>query len=315
MQHLSPERFEKAVNFIKQRGRPLEQAMVAHMFENAHLDTVLEALAKYQNPDGGFGHALEPDVRTPDSSVIATTIALQYLRDLRVPTVHPLWHGAMKFLSATYDHEKHLWWSVPADVSKAAHAPWWNPADPGGGSLTLNPRAEIVGYLFDVHDLPEYLPSSLRETLLEQVVHELESRPNELERHELQCVVRLVEVEDLPADWRERIMRVVHTAASGAVSRHPDEWAGYTLTPLDVVSSPKSLLYQKYADVIPANIDFIVAQQHSEGYWSPTWSWSDSRVSWAEVENDLRSLLTGHYLELLRRFDAIDLPGDAGSPN
>jgi len=306
MHHLSPENFEKAVNFIKQHGRPLEQAMVAHMFEDAPLDTVLTALAGYQNPDGGFGRALEPDVRTSDSSVLATTVALQFLRDLRVPSTHALWHGAMQYLSTTYNHDKHLWWSVPANVSEAPHAPWWNPADAGGGSLTLNPRAELVGYLFDVHNLPEYLPTSLREELLEEVVHELESRPNELERHEIQCAVRLVETENLPASWKERVMRVLHTAASGAVSRHPDEWAGYTLTPLDVVSSAQSPLYPKYADVIPANIDFILAQQHSEGYWSPTWSWSDGRVTWAEVENDLRSLLTGHFLERLRRFDAID---------
>src|SRR5688572_15391098 len=125
MHHLSPENFQKAVNFIKQHGRPLEQAMVAHMFEDAHLDVVLDALAKYQNPDGGFGHALEPDVRTPDSSVIATTVALQNLRDLLVPEQHPLWRGAIRYLGATYDADKHLWWSVPADVSKAPHAPWW----------------------------------------------------------------------------------------------------------------------------------------------------------------------------------------------
>jgi len=306
MHHLSPERFQKAVDFIKQHGRPLEHALVAHMFEGAPLDTAVNALAQYQNSDGGFGHALEPDVRLSDSSVIATTIALQHLRALRVPEEHPLWHGAMRYLAATYDTEKQLWWSVPANVSEAAHAPWWNAADPGGGVLTLNPRAEIVGFLHDVYELPETLPLRLREELLEEVVRELESRPNELERHEIQSAVRLAETERMPSDWRVRIMHVLHMALSGAVSRHPDEWTGYVLTPLDIVQTPSSLFYQKYADVIPANLEFVIQQQHSDGFWSPTWSWSDGRVSWATVENDLRSLLTWHYLDRLRHFDAID---------
>ena len=193
MHHLSPERFQKAVDFIKQHGRPLDQAFVAHMFEGASLDTAVQALAQYQNPDGGFGKALEPDVRLSDSSVIATTIALQNLRALRVPEEHPLWHGAMRYLAGTYDAEKHLWWSVPANVSQAPHAPWWNASDPGGGALTLNPRAEIVGFLHDVYELPETITTALREELLEEVVQELESRPNELERHEIQSALRLVE--------------------------------------------------------------------------------------------------------------------------
>lgn len=306
MQHLSPERFQKAVNFIKQQGRPLEQALVAHMFENADLDVVLDALAKYQNPDGGFGHALEPDVRTPDSSVIATTIAFQLLRDLRVSDQHHLWRGASRYLGSTYDHDKRLWWSVPSDVSKAPHAPWWNPADPGGGSLTLNPRAEIVGYLFDTHHLPEQIPVPVREELLEAVVHEMESRTNELERHEIQCAVRMVETEGLPEEWRVRAVHVLHNALSGAVSRRHEEWTGYTLTPLDIVRSQKSVFYPKYADLIPANLEVVMQQQHSDGYWSPTWSWSDGRVSWSEVENDLRSLLTWHYLDRMRNFDVID---------
>jgi hypothetical protein len=306
MQHLSKERFQKAVDFIKQRGRPLEQAMVAHMFENAHLDTVLEALARYQNSDGGFGHALEPDVRTPDSSVIATTVALQHMRDLLVSEQHPMWRGAIRYLATTLDADKHLWWSVPADVSKAPHAPWWNPADPGGGSLTLNPRAEIIGYLFDTHTLPDQVAAPIREELLEEVVRELEARPTELERHEIQCAVRMVETQGLPEEWRVRAMNVLFNALSGAISRHPEDWTGYTLTPLDVVRWQKSLFYPKYADLIPANLEMIINQQHSEGYWSPTWSWTDGRVSWAEVENDLRSLITWHNLDRLRNFDVID---------
>lgn len=307
MQHLSPERFQKAVAFIKTQGRPLEQALVAHFFEDAPLETVLTALAGYQNADGGFGHALEPDLRLPESSVIATTIALQHLRALRVPEEHPLWRGAMRYLAATYDPDKRLWWSVPATIDTAAHAPWWTFEKPGGGSVTLNPRAEIVGFLYDVYELPEFLPASLREELLEEVVAELEARSNDLERHEIQSAVRLVETEGLPADARVRAVTALTQALSGAVSRHPDEWGGYVLTPLDVVRWQKSVFYPKYADVVPANLEFIIGHQSSEGYWSPTWSWSDARVEWATVENDLRSLITWHNLDLLRNFGVIDV--------
>ena len=37
------------------------------LFEDGPAEPVIEALRGYRNPDGGFGHALEPDVRCPSS--------------------------------------------------------------------------------------------------------------------------------------------------------------------------------------------------------------------------------------------------------
>ena len=41
---------------------------------------VIDAIRAYRNPDGGFGHALEPDVRTPTSQPIFVDVALTILQ-------------------------------------------------------------------------------------------------------------------------------------------------------------------------------------------------------------------------------------------
>ena len=64
--------FDNARLFIKAQARSLEQARFAHSFEGGSVADVLSALATFQNADGGFGHGLEPDVRSPKSSVIFT---------------------------------------------------------------------------------------------------------------------------------------------------------------------------------------------------------------------------------------------------
>ena len=38
-------------------------------------------MAAYRNGDGGFGHALEPDGRTPDSQPAAVEVALRILNE------------------------------------------------------------------------------------------------------------------------------------------------------------------------------------------------------------------------------------------
>jgi len=66
---------ERAAGFMRSKARPLERACHAFHFGNAGRDPVLNALATYQNADGGFGRGLEPDLTLPDSSALCTTRA------------------------------------------------------------------------------------------------------------------------------------------------------------------------------------------------------------------------------------------------
>lgn len=64
--------YKKARNFIYKNARPIDIARWQYLFENGNRDNVLKALSSYQNKDGGFGHALEPDCWNPNSSPIQT---------------------------------------------------------------------------------------------------------------------------------------------------------------------------------------------------------------------------------------------------
>ena len=45
------------------------------------IERVVEALRGYRNPDGGFGHALEPDLRCPSGQPAPTLYALEILNE------------------------------------------------------------------------------------------------------------------------------------------------------------------------------------------------------------------------------------------
>lgn len=57
----------------------LEQHRFAHHFRGAAADPVETALDAYRNEDGGYGHALEPDLRGPVSQPLHTAHALRVL--------------------------------------------------------------------------------------------------------------------------------------------------------------------------------------------------------------------------------------------
>ena len=74
MKKLTQLAFQRAKNFIMDHGRALDQRRFEFHFEDGSADAVLAALTPYQNDDGGFAHSLEPDIRTPFSSAIVTTV-------------------------------------------------------------------------------------------------------------------------------------------------------------------------------------------------------------------------------------------------
>ena len=68
-----------ATTFLAASGRVLDQRRFARLLDGADSAPVRAAVAAYRNPDGGFGHAIEPDLRCPDSQPAAAAMALRIL--------------------------------------------------------------------------------------------------------------------------------------------------------------------------------------------------------------------------------------------
>ena len=64
MKILTAAAFQRARAFVMEQGRDLDRALLDFHFGDGTPESVLAALAAYQNDDGGFGHGLEPDLRT-----------------------------------------------------------------------------------------------------------------------------------------------------------------------------------------------------------------------------------------------------------
>jgi hypothetical protein len=71
--------FERAEEFIWQNARLLERRLFDFHFRSGSSQAVLSALHAYQNEDGGYGNALEPDIRCPESQPVPTQHALEIL--------------------------------------------------------------------------------------------------------------------------------------------------------------------------------------------------------------------------------------------
>src|ERR1700749_4193841 len=59
--------FDAAAEFMAAHARVLDRRVFQRLFQGGAPEPVRDAIAAYWNDDGGFGHALEPDLRTAAS--------------------------------------------------------------------------------------------------------------------------------------------------------------------------------------------------------------------------------------------------------
>lgn len=102
--------FNAARTFIYRNARPLDIARWRYLFEDGSKEDVITALLSYQNEDGGFAHALEPDCWNPNSAPIQTWVATEIIRKIELEDRdHPLIKGILNYLSSQMNFDGHSW--------------------------------------------------------------------------------------------------------------------------------------------------------------------------------------------------------------
>lgn len=266
--------------------------------ERGPADDVRGALAAYRNEDGGFGHALEPDCRAPQSSALATWTALEVLREIDAPADDPLVQGGVGWLVAqvaTLVDDGPGWVFLPPEAQHHPHAPWWDQGVPGQLAETfndfrINPRASIVALLWHWSDLvpPELLDRSANAS---QDAIRNRLRGNAI--HDHIAAARFAGEAAVPDDYRELAATFLGDVLPHRVATLPEQLDGYVLSALDVAPTSTSRFAALLHEECAVALDHLVAAQQDDGGWPLTWSWAETDpTAWALAEREWRGIVT-----------------------
>jgi hypothetical protein len=275
-----------AAHFLASAGRVLEQRRFDLLFGDGDAAPVRDAVAAYRNADGGFGHALEPDCRCPDSQPGAAELAFRILDEadawdagLITGACNWLQRNAATGGGATV---------VEATVEGWPHAPWWAAEDGRPASLTTT--GLIAGTLHK---------RAVGHPWLDRASEVMWARIEELaapNAYEMRGVLRFL---DCVPD-RVRAERAFGRAGQllldcKLVALDPGE-AGEVHSPLDFAPAPASIGRQLFdAATIEAHLDHLAAGQREDGGWTFNWfEWS------AAAALDWRGFMTVEALSVLR---------------
>ncbi len=286
----------KALAFVEQYCRPLEYHLLRWLLGFGNAAAVVGELSAYQNPDGGFGHGLEPDFWLPDSSPMATSRALQILVELPGDDARRMEQQAVSYLDASFDRETLQWESVPASVNEYPHAPWWHYSNELSGHWG-NPTAELIGYCAKLTPSTGYWQ--------EVALGEVKSRLLGLgaaatEEHELYCFNRCLQM--VPQLQTPELVQHLAELASRHTARSAAEWVSYRPQPLHYVTRPDHILEPYYRETLPANFRFWEQSLSADGVWHPNWQWGQYEEAWATARLQWIGVLTAERAAVLRAF-------------
>lgn len=300
MLQLSSAAWQAAKSYLFAHGRRVDQQLFIYHFEGGSATQVLTALLPYQNADGGFGHALEPDLRTSASTAVATQQGFTILRTIGAPSSEPAVQHAIQYLLTTLDPAALVWPIVGPEVEEAPHAPWWTYANVHAnfGGFLANPRAALVGFLHDHYPL---VPPTLLAQLTDGVLTHLEAQPDQLEMHDLFCYLSLANAANLPQAARSRVAAKLARTIPQTVATDPALWDGYVLFPLDVAPTPDAPFAATIdRAAIEANLDLWIESQSPDGAWPLPWAWDFvNKDAWARAERDWKGYHILHRLHTL----------------
>jgi hypothetical protein len=85
---------DRILDFITSNARLLDRRRAELAVGDGDPEAALTVLAGYRNADGGFGWALEPDLRAPASQPVAALHAFEVLEEV-APVTSPLAPGLL----------------------------------------------------------------------------------------------------------------------------------------------------------------------------------------------------------------------------
>ncbi|SFB52506.1 hypothetical protein SAMN05216266_11648 [Amycolatopsis marina] len=290
----------RARTFLDTSARLPERRLARLLLDDGGIDdacAVLETLAAYRNPDGGFGWALEPDVRCPDSQPLAADFALEILdlvlrspvgRDTRVLAgARDLAEPLLPYLaSVAVDGGLPIVLPSVAAHPRAAH--WGDGVFPPA----LNPTAGITARLLDLGFESRWLTeaASFCRREIDALTPE---RP--LDAHSATGVLRFLTAWPDRA-WADGRVRAVTDSFDRMPLLQLYPGVGYGLTPLDLAPHPGDPLRSAFPDdAIPAHLDELAAAQQQDGGWPLGWT-----PPGPAAEQEWRGVVTVRALHVLK---------------
>lgn len=286
--------YNNVLPIIKEKGRIIDVLLIQNLFENKELE-IIEELRKYQNSDKGLGNALEPDVRMPKSSILATNMGVSILNEIKdVKLKEELCKEFVEYYEKSYNKDKERFMMVSKEVDDYPHAIWWNYKDIDKNFPFGNPDPEVIGFLYENR---KYLKELNLNHLINKVISFVRSDQFfDSGMHTLMSVISFHNRVD--KDVQNLIHDRIHLLVDKEIKAGIGKWQEYTLEPYKIYVLNRHFT-EDYEGILNENLQHILQLVKTLSV-EPTWKWYQFDDVFEEIKWDWIGYLYFNMIKALR---------------
>lgn len=288
---------ETARAFVYRNARPLQLALWKYYFEDGDREEILRCMSYYQNPDGGFGHGLEPDNFSPASSPIQTWQATEILWKIGLrEKEHPMVKGILQYLDSGAGYSAHTkqWKFCVESTNAYPHAVWWEyreePKD-----YYPNPTPSLAGFIlyFAQKGSPLYQKGLAH---VKAAYEYLETHFPDIDAPTATCYIQMyhycVEAGETELFDMLYFKEMLTASVNRNICHDSEKWGvEYVPTPMKYMESPDSMFYQGNEALVQEELARLERQQSEDGSFPVPWIWYNEYREFVLAENWWKSVM------------------------
>ena len=293
-------------NWLYHFGRPLDVLRYEYLFCKKNKDLYKKILITYQNPDGGFGHGIEPDSINPNSSPIQTWMAFEMIEELKLTNEDEIVKDVLNYLINIAPKKDGLYLSTIPTNNDFPHAPWWS-YEEESSIWGYNPTIAIAGFIYK-HALNKS-QSDYAKAIIQKGIYDFNKNPS-TEMHELRAFLEMVNYVEQLSEFAESktFLKNLELQISNSIEKNSSLWfSTYCVRPLQFFDKPNGFAYEKHQNLAKEEASMILDNLSKEGYWEVTWQWSEYPEDWIISKQAWRSSLIIGYLKILTAYKIISI--------
>jgi hypothetical protein len=286
--------YEKILPLIEEKGRMIDVLLIQNLFENKEQE-IIDELRKYQNEDLGFGNALEPDLRMPNSSVVATNIAVSILDEIKdVSLKEPILKDIVTYYESIYNEELGRFLMTTKEVDNYPHAVWWNYADLEKNFPFGNPDPEVIGFLYQNR---KYVQKLSLNHLINKVITYI--RSDEFIQGGMHSLMSVISFNNrVDKDVQNLIHERIHDVVDFEITNGLGKWDEYGLEPYKIYLMDRHFT-ENHQKELEENLSFNKKKVESLTV-QPNWKWYQYEEEFDKIKSDWTGYLYFSLIKALR---------------
>lgn len=280
---LSKENYLKARDFILTNARMVERRLFDFHFVNGDRNGVYHAVYAYRNPDGGFGHGMEPDTASPESQPLFGIMALEILDEVGFLNKEIILHDFMPYFENITTKAGGIPWMFRPKSSYPCQEHFKTVNELAALSTTAPLLGMLEKYKIDIpwmRKAEEFVWNEFERIKSKHVFCYL-------------CVPRWLiflkhTKQKKKANQRlKNLKKWIRTDGVLCNDKSDDGWGLYGKPhSLNYADSPTSILYHMFnPEVIESDLKTLIKKQQQDGRWDTWYGISEgTKLEWAGIK-------------------------------